>query len=59
MYIKHAVESFKLLCHIHALFSTPHRNVWGNKMGRISKTKTKIKNPIVSFSSWVTSYVYV
>ena len=29
--------------------STPHSNVWGNKIGRISKTKAKIKNPILFF----------
>ena len=29
--------------------STPHSNVWGNKIGRISKTKAKIKNPEIFF----------
>ena len=31
--------------------STPHSNVWGNKIGHNSKTKAKIKNPIVSVSN--------
>ena len=39
--------------------STPHSNVWGNKIGRISKTKAKIKNPEIFSSNLVTSYVYV
>ena len=43
----------------YSIYSTPHSNVWGNKIGRISKTKAKIKNPILFSSNLVTSYVYV
>ena len=30
---------------LRALFRFLHSNVWGNKIGRISRTKAKIKNP--------------
>ena len=43
---------------LRALFRFFHSNVWGNKIGRISRTKAKIKNPTIFFSNLVTSYVY-
>ena len=34
-------------------------NVWGNKISRISKTKVKIENSIISSSNYVILYVHV
>ena len=42
---------------LRALFRFLHSNVWGNKIGRISRTKAKIKNPILFFSNSVRARV--